>query len=194
MSEKFEVSDIDFKKLEAFVLRESDKGRISHSLRTGVNLYRLYPELGMKNAMFIGLSHDMVHNWSDEKLREFITKNKIELYKGEWEIGRVLHSPVGAFVLKELCSNLPDDWYFSIRHHTIPAKGMSSLGRKLFVADIIDPGRQFVSHSYFTSVIENYDDIKTFIKVVLEQRKFLQSIGLDWLPVTASYIEELQKG
>lgn len=189
----FEISDIDLDRIEQLALRELELRRMLHSLSTGQVLFKLYPPIGKKNARVIALLHDIAHHWSGEELEAYITKHNIKLEKGEEEKTILLHAPVGASILRELLPDAPKEWENAIRRHTIPHKDMSELSYALFVADIIEPTRPFITEDERNKVYNMSSNQERMLYSMKQQEKFLIANGSSHLQCTQELCQILEK-
>nr|WP_034536405.1 bis(5'-nucleosyl)-tetraphosphatase (symmetrical) YqeK [Carnobacterium inhibens] len=98
--------------------------------------------VSIEKASIAALTHDYAKERSDKEMRELISHEKLDL---EWlDYGsNIWHGPLGALLVeRELgISNL--DILNAIKHHTVGAEKMSLLEQVIYVADYIEPGRDF---------------------------------------------------
>ena len=98
--------------------------------------------VSIEKASIAALTHDYAKERSDKEMRELIFHEKLDL---EWlDYGsNIWHGPLGALLVeRELgISNL--DILNAIKHHTVGAEKMSLLEQVIYVADYIEPGRDF---------------------------------------------------
>lgn len=184
MSSDYIISDSDFDKILAIAYAELEPRRVLHSVSCGMVLERLMPSFGYKNALSLSLMHDRVHHWSEEQLWAFIKEHNIPLEKGESDYYMLLHAPVGAVLLKETVPSVPDAWITAIRRHTVPASDMDELAYALFVADIIEPTRPFISDADREKVYNMKNNTVRFIYTLEKQEIFLKKNGSGHLDCT----------
>jgi len=119
--------------------------RFQHSLgvakaaRDLASKYGLDPNL----AYTTGLLHDYAKGISGQELLRIAEENGLIEDAIERKLPDLLHAPVGAFLLsKDL--NLTDKVMLqAVRLHTMGALEMSELDKIIFLADMIEPGRDY---------------------------------------------------
>ncbi|WP_042223397.1 bis(5'-nucleosyl)-tetraphosphatase (symmetrical) YqeK [Oceanobacillus manasiensis] len=120
------------------------KERYEHSLRvakTARYLAKLYdgPE---EKAELAGVLHDYAKYRSLEKMAEEIKTfnlpaDLLDFHSELW------HAPIGAILVEEECGLKDEDIQYAIRYHTTGRANMSKLEKIIFLADYIEPGRNF---------------------------------------------------
>ncbi|MBS4021980.1 MAG: bis(5'-nucleosyl)-tetraphosphatase (symmetrical) YqeK [Dethiobacter sp.] len=93
-------------------------------------------------AQLAGLLHDCARHLSPGELFFLAEANDIEV---DWFHRRypvLLHAPIGAFIARSWGFN-DETVLDAIRCHTLGLPGMSLLGRILYAADKIEPGRNY---------------------------------------------------
>lgn len=184
MSSSYTISDKDFDTILSIAYNELEPRRVLHSVSCGMVLSHLLPSFGYKNALSLSLMHDRAHHWSEEKLFAFIKEHNIPLEKGEDENYMLLHAPVGAFLLRETVPSVPNNWVTAIRRHTVPSSDMDELSYALFVADIIEPTRPFITDEDREKVYSMKNNTVRFIYTLEKQEIFLKKNGSSHLDCT----------
>lgn len=118
--------------------------RFEHVLgveQTAVALAEKYGGSPIK-ASIAALTHDYAKERSDDEFKQLIRQDGFDLSLLEWS-NAIWHGVVGArFVQKEL--GIEDEEILqAISLHTTGAKEMSLLDKIIYVADYIEPGRNF---------------------------------------------------
>lgn len=120
----------------------------------------------VENARFAGLLHDCAKNMSNEDLINYCDKNKIEIDELKRKSPGTLHAEVGADIAKkEFGAN--EDIVRAIKYHTLANEEMTTLDKILYVADLIELGRD----------LEGVDEIR---KIALENLNKGYYISLDY--------------
>ena len=118
--------------------------RLKHSIsteKTAVKLAKLYNE-DVKKASLAGLMHDIAKDLSKSKRDAMIKKYKIELDPIEKINPDIIHGKLGALLLKE--NGVKSKKVLeAIEHHTMGAQDMSKLAKIIYLADLIEPKRNF---------------------------------------------------
>ncbi|RLK62927.1 HD domain-containing protein [Atopobacter sp. AH10] len=141
MSESFEMTRDDVAKIAKNWLSEK---RYQHVLRVEATAIELAKRYGVdqKKAGLCGLAHDLCKEWSHDKMVE-----AVRLYGLDEEMipygSAIMHGPLAAEWLKREAGIKDESIYKAIYQHTIGGKEMDNLSRVLFIADYIEPARQF---------------------------------------------------
>ncbi len=118
--------------------------RFEHSMRvadTAKELSKLYEVEEMK-AELAAILHDYAKDFPTDKLKQLLMEGQFSedllLYNQE-----LWHGPVGAYLLKTEHGITDRDILNAVRFHTTGRAQMSKLELIVYVADYIEPGRQF---------------------------------------------------
>lgn len=118
--------------------------RFQHVLgveKTAVALAEIYGASPIK-ASIAALTHDYAKERSDDEFIQVIRQNGFDLDLLHWN-NAIWHGIVGAdFVQRELSIN-DEEILQAIRLHTTGAADMGLLDKIIYVADYIEPGRNF---------------------------------------------------
>lgn len=96
-----------------------------------------------EKAEIAGLVHDIAKNLSKEKMQEIIKGNNLVLSEVEKNNSDLWHSIIGPIVAKEKLEIEDEEILSAMRWHTTGKKNMSTLEKILYIADMIEPGRNF---------------------------------------------------
>ena len=121
----------------------SDK-RYQHCLRVERKILELAKLYGIdeKAAAFVGLAHDYAKEIPVDKQQALAKEIGLpEIYHHEGS--EILHGPIGAYLISNLCGVKDEALLDAIREHTIGGLQMSLLSKCLFVADAIEDGRDY---------------------------------------------------
>ncbi len=99
--------------------------------------------LSVKKAKIAGLLHDIAKDYSKEELIKRAAQSNWEIDKYEKLLPSLLHAPVGADIAKVKFDISDYDILEAIRYHTVGSPDMGKLSLIIFVADIIEPERNF---------------------------------------------------
>jgi predicted HD superfamily hydrolase involved in NAD metabolism len=94
-------------------------------------------------AYLAGLVHDYAKNLPPETLKALAETH--DLYTDPWEhvIPEILHAPAGAFLVEQDLGIHDADILQAVRYHSVGAEQMSRLDEIIFVADMIEPNREY---------------------------------------------------
>lgn len=125
------------------ILEDIGEKRYNHSLRvakTASNLAKIYG-LDEEKAYLAGVLHDCA-KYNEKK---YIDKLYIDIsnYPVSSETDPVLHSFLGAELAKKVYNINDEDLLSAISFHTTGKANMSKLEKIIFIADAIEPARDF---------------------------------------------------
>ncbi len=116
--------------------------RYLHSLRTMEEAVHLAEHYGydVKEAALSALAHDRAKELSDMQEKQIIHKYHLETLKGECP--RIKHAYLGAVLAKEKYG-FTDVMADAIASHSTGKKNMNVLEKIVFLADKIEPGKNY---------------------------------------------------
>lgn len=133
----------NIKEIEIKLLEDIGKKRFEHSLRVAETAKKLAEIYGIdeKKAYLAGLIHDCA-KYNEEA---YISKYNIDfsIYPVSSNKDPVLHSFLGAEVAKKVYNIYDRDILNAIEYHTTGRPAMSELEKIIFIADAIEPARDF---------------------------------------------------
>ncbi len=133
----------NIKKIQNKLLNDIGKKRFEHSLRVAETAKKLAEIYGVdvKKAYLAGLIHDCA-KYNEEV---YIKKYNIDfsIYPVSSIKDPVLHSFLGAEVAKKVYNIYDRDVLKAIEYHTTGRPDMSDLEKIIFIADAIEPARDF---------------------------------------------------
>ena len=124
------MKDIEF--MKKYLEENLVKGRYLHTLgvvETSKSLAKIYG-VDIKKAEIAALAHDIAKNLSSEQLLKIIEANNIT-------------SIVGPIVAREHFEIEDEEILSAIRWHTTGKENMSKLDKIIYLADMIEPSRDF---------------------------------------------------
>lgn len=99
-----------------------------------------------QKARLAGLLHDCAKHLSGEKTLEMCEKYKIQVNKVEKANPFLLHGKVGALIARKKFGVEDEDILNAITYHTTGRPGMSLLEKIIYIADYIEPNRDFAAN------------------------------------------------
>lgn len=131
--------------------------RYQHSLRVADKARELAIIYGVEpdKAYLAGLIHDYAKGIAGEDLIKLAEENDLITDPIEREIPYILHGPVGAYLLKKEKITIDKEILSAVRCHTLGEIGMTVLDKIIYVADMVEPGRNFTGLEYLSSVAAN---------------------------------------
>lgn len=122
------------------------KSRYRHSLGVAEESARLAHLYGAdeRKARLAGLLHDWDKGYDDEGIRARVAQLGLAVDPFLLErMPQLLHGPTAAAALGRRFPELPSDVVSAIGRHTAGAVGMSDLDMIVYIADVIEPHRDF---------------------------------------------------
>lgn len=124
--------------------RLSDK-RYAHTLRVAETAEGLAEPHGLDphRARLAALLHDSARELGNEELLRLATEAGHEAVGAEREKPNLLHGPVAAILARRELGIEDEGVLEAVRVHTTAAPGMASLAFALYVADKVEPARDY---------------------------------------------------
>ena len=132
---------------DVFARERLSAKRYGHSLRvaqTAEDLARVHG-LDPGRARLAALLHDAARELSPEEFMELAGDWKLPVGEAERENPKLLHGPVAAEMARRELGVRDDEVLDAVREHTTGRPGMGPLSLALFVADKIEPARDYPS-------------------------------------------------
>lgn len=102
-------------------------------------LYGVSPQ----KAYLAGILHDCAKHMTKEELYDSIKKYNINLDEISLKMPQILHSFVGAYEARTLYGADDDEIFDAIYYHTIGKANMTGLTSIIYLADAIEPNRDY---------------------------------------------------
>jgi len=121
----------------------SDK-RYQHVLRVEQTAIQLAKEYGadVEKVSIAAITHDYAKEQSDPEMRDMIISENMDLELLEFG-SNIWHGPVGSILVKKQLRVQDEEILEAISNHTIGSPHMSLVEKILYIADYIEPGRDF---------------------------------------------------
>lgn len=119
--------------------------RFEHSLRvadTAREMAEIFGEDSGK-AYTTALLHDYAKGLSGQQLLDIAGQNGLLRHPVDRQVPDLLHAPVGAWLVQQELGVSDDDIIEAIANHTLGRIEMSPLEEIIFLADMIEPGRDY---------------------------------------------------
>ena len=169
----------------------SEKRRIhTYGVRdTSMMLARKYgadPE----KARACSLYHDMFRRATDEQIDEYIEKYGLDpKYRHDPDLA---HSKIAAIYMNNEMGIEDEDMLNAVAYHTTGRAGMSTLEKVIFLADSIEPARDYPTVNYLRELAE--DDLDEACLALLERSEdYLRLKGREMDPDSISFMNELRE-
>ncbi|WP_238473754.1 bis(5'-nucleosyl)-tetraphosphatase (symmetrical) YqeK [Paenisporosarcina cavernae] len=179
--------------LEA-VTQAMPSNRVVHTLgveETAISLSKNFA-LNLEDVQAAALLHDIVKfedkNWLKQQILDnYLPTDLLEFHVELW------HSHVGAVVAKEQFGITDETVLNAIRFHTTGRDGMSALEKVIYVADLLEPNRQFPGVDFLREQV-NKDFHKGFEECVVHSLSYLIKKRVPIYPDSLACYNDVVKG
>lgn len=135
---------IDVDPIERALATRLSDAAFAHSVRTGITAAELAEvySADVEIAWLGGLLHD----WDREATSDELVKSaraQGDVHEVELAQPKLLHARTGAQGVRKAFPNLPAEVYSAVRKHTIGAIEMSDVDKIVYLADMIEPARDW---------------------------------------------------
>ncbi|QGU00027.1 Hydrolase (HAD superfamily), YqeK [Candidatus Syntrophocurvum alkaliphilum] len=119
--------------------------RFNHSVEVAKVAEEMAYKFGIdtKKAYITGLLHDYAKGIPSDELLKIAELNDIIEDEVERLVPDLLHAPVGSFLIKEELNIKDKELLRAVELHTLGSEEMSDLEKIIFLADMIEPGRDY---------------------------------------------------
>jgi len=137
------VFDQDY--LTDLTRRRLSKKRFQHSMQVARVAAEMATHYGLdvEKAYITGLLHDYAKGVSGQELMQIAQDNGLIEDEMDLEIPDLLHAPVGAWQLRNELGIQDEEILRAVACHTTGALEMSELDKIIYLADMIEPGRDY---------------------------------------------------
>lgn len=157
------------------------KHRFKHSLQVAEAARELADnyQQGGEKAYLTGLLHDYAKGMSSEELLDLAEKHGLLEDEVEKQVPDLLHAPVGAWLVREELNIDDESILHAIKVHTLGDLYMSELDKIIYLADMIEPGRDYPGRERLRGLaFRNLDEamllgLDSTIRYCLEQNRIL---------------------
>lgn len=165
-------------------LREIVKNRVTekryiHTLGVEEKAVELAKKYGVdeEKARIAAILHDIAKSVEVGKLEEVCRKYFAdELTEEDIKITEILHGFVGYMIVKEELKIEDEEILEAIKYHTIGKKGLSKLGRIIYIADGIEKNRDYPNVKKIREIVDRDLD-EGIIYEIDKKIEYLESIG-----------------
>ena len=162
--------------IEQYIKDNFSEKRRKHTYGVRDTAMRLAAKYGAdpEKARVCALYHDMFRRASDEHIEECIKNNGLDpRYRGDPDLA---HSKIAAFYMKDNIGIDDEDMLNAVSYHTTGRAGMSVLEKVVFMADAIEPNRDYPSVGMLREIAE--EDLDKACLILLERTEgYLKTKG-----------------
>lgn len=133
-------------KIDTYIKEALKSSRYNHSLGvrdTAEELARLY-KVDTFKARIAGLVHDCAKNMRDEEILDIVSKYDYAVDEVCMKSPQLLHGLAGALVAENIMGILDRDILDAVISHTTGKPDMTVLEKIIYLADYIEPSREFL--------------------------------------------------
>lgn len=164
---------------EEYVKEHLPEKRLVHTANVAVCALKKAKELGLseEKVLAAAILHDCAKYTDKDKVKGFV------LPEGVPE--PVVHSFLGAYVAEHIIGVKDEEVLDAIRYHTSGKPGMTALGKLIFVADMIEKGRDYAGVEKLRALYEGDLDacfkecLKEEVLHLLNKKSYIYKATLD---------------
>jgi predicted HD superfamily hydrolase involved in NAD metabolism len=139
-------------------------------------------------ARTAGMLHDLARLYSAERLIAECASRGLAIDAFERRYPVVLHARLGAELAREEFGVRDEATLDAIRRHTVAAAGMTRLDEILYLADALEPGRDFAGRESLEALA--FRDLGAAMGALLQSTMaYLEARGLEPAPQTLAALE-----
>ncbi|WP_291648771.1 bis(5'-nucleosyl)-tetraphosphatase (symmetrical) YqeK [Clostridium sp.] len=131
--------------MKSYLKEHLTESRYNHTLGVVETAMRLAEinKVDKDKAEIAALAHDIAKNMTIYELRDIINRNSINLSYDEEKTPELWHSIVSPILGREIFKIEDEEILSAMRWHTTGKEDMSKLDKIIYMADMIEPGRNF---------------------------------------------------
>jgi predicted HD superfamily hydrolase involved in NAD metabolism len=134
------------KSIEEYLKKNLKASRYKHSLGvrdSAVALAQKY-KVDEEKARLAGLIHDCAKNLKDEEILNLFREQDLEISEICFKAPQIMHGLAGAIIAKNIFKVIDEEILNAITYHTTGRKNMTVLEKIIYLADFIEPSRDFL--------------------------------------------------
>lgn len=168
------------------------KERYQHSRQVSSLAEKIsdYYHIPSEKAKLLGLIHDCAKDYSQEELKGLMKKYHIYLDEVEEHIPGIWHAYVGAEIARNQFKVNDPEMLDAIRYHSTASGKLGLLGKIIYIADKIEPGRQ-LEHVDRARILVWQDIDSAMLELLNQEVNLLISKNLVIHPVTIQARNEI---
>jgi predicted HD superfamily hydrolase involved in NAD metabolism len=136
-----------------------------------------------RKARLASMLHDLARLYSNERLVNECERRKLPIDDFERRNPIVLHAPLGAALAREQFGVEDPDVLSAIAKHTLGAEAMSPLDCVVYLADALEPGRDFANREKIWDLART-DLPAAMSAAIADSFVYLASLGREPAPQT----------
>lgn len=161
--------------------------RYRHSLQVAQVARDLAGQYGVdpEKAYTTGLLHDYAKGMSGQELLDRAEIYQLMEHPADSLLPDLLHGPVGAYLVKQELGIEDEEMLAAIAHHTLGAVAMGSLEEIIYLADMIEPGRDYPGMERLKCLTERSLEqgmlygLETTIRYCIDQQRIIHPRSIE---------------
>lgn len=139
------MDSVTYEAADEILAKRLSPSALAHSRRVAESAAALAARYGVDEtaARLGGLLHDWDRERTHEELIAAAKAAGLAISESDELVPYLLHARTGAAALRDTFPGLPEAVATAVAHHTVGSSEMSALDRVVYVADMIEPGREF---------------------------------------------------
>lgn len=172
----------------ALLVSRLSPGSVAHSERVAASAATLARRFGVdeNDAELAGLLHDYAHDESGESLLALSDTLSVPLTPFERDNPRLLHARVGAALARRDLPAIGEAVLSAIEVHTVGGLPMSDLDKVVYLADMIEPDRDFEGVEVLRTACETLPLAECFRLGYGRSVRYVLERGLALHPISAA--------
>ena len=178
--------------IEPYIKEHLKPKRLKHTYGVAAEAKKLALRYGEdpEKAELAGLCHDMMRNISPEESAELV--HRYGLPEKLAESPNLAHGKIAAKVLQEVYGMQDADLLHAVMYHTTGRCGMSRLEKILYLADAIEPGRDYPQVDALRKAAEENLD-KACVLCMERSMEYVRSTGASVDPDTIEACNDIKR-
>ncbi len=184
----------DHEELLDYLKQNIDEKRLKHSIGTAGEAVKLAKRFGAdeNKAYVAGLLHDVAKGKCKYGLGRLANEYCIDPDEIESKNIELIHGRLGAAMIEKQLNIHDEEILSAIRWHTTGRKGMTLLDKIIYLADLIEPGRNFDGIDDIRRIA--YENIDEAMREALKQvMGFVKSEGFALHPCSVEAYNDYKK-
>ena len=168
--------------------------RFTHSVgvaKTACKMCALYGEKKDRGYL-AGIGHDICKEIESSELVALAKKDGLPISPMEEKKSSLLHGRAAAVLLKEKYGVSDKELLEAVAFHTYGNKKFGVLGKIIYSADKIEPGRENITQEYLSHLFSLTLDELT-VEVLKESMDYVNKKGFSVAPESVEFLEHLEK-
>lgn len=136
---------LDYSEIHDYLRKNLSHDKYEHSVNVSIEAGKLATcyDYDVKRAKLSGLIHDCAKELSVEEQIQYAKKCSFFVDELTYKIPEIIHAPASVYISKNIFGVTDIDILSAIRYHATGKENMSIIEKIIYIADIIEPFREF---------------------------------------------------